>query len=125
VTRIKNVMNVAIPVADQDKALDFYVGTLGFEKRFDAELQEGFRWIEVRPTGAATSIALVREGDELPAGVDTGIRLATADAAADHADLSAAGVDVGELLLWEGVPPMFNFRDPDGNTIYVTEVSDD
>jgi lactoylglutathione lyase len=31
-----------IPVSDQDRALDFYVGTLGFEKRVDAD--EVLRW---------------------------------------------------------------------------------
>jgi lactoylglutathione lyase len=55
-------------------------------------------------------------------GVDTGVRLSVADAAATHAALSAAGVDVdGEVMRWPGVPPMFSFRDPDGNTLYVVE----
>jgi lactoylglutathione lyase len=30
-------------------------------------------------------------------------------------------VSVDELLRWEGVPPMFDFRDPDGNVLYVSE----
>lgn len=34
-----------------------------------------------------------------------------------HAGLSSLGVDVDELLLWEGVPPLFDVRDPDGNTL--------
>jgi lactoylglutathione lyase len=38
-----------------------------------------------------------------------------------HAQLSGRGVDVDELLHWEGVPPMFDFRDPDGNVLYVSE----
>jgi hypothetical protein len=55
--------------------------------------------------------------------VDTGIRLATADAAADHAHLRGAGVDVDpELLRYPGVPPMFTFRDADGNTLVVVEI---
>ena len=49
---------VVLRVTDQDRALDFYVGTLGFEKRLDAEFGAG-RWIEVAPPGAETSIALV------------------------------------------------------------------
>ena len=32
------------------------------------------------------------------------------------------GGDVDELLLWDGVPPMFSFRDPDGNALVITEV---
>ena len=33
------------------------------------------------------------------------------------------GIRVGELLLWDGVPPMFTFDDPDGNRFYVVEES--
>jgi lactoylglutathione lyase len=30
-------------------------------------------------------------------------------------------VDVGEVLRWPGVPPMFMFRDPDGNRLEIVE----
>jgi hypothetical protein len=30
-------------------------------------------------------------------------------------------VAVGELLNWPGVPPMFGFRDPDGNGLELVE----
>jgi len=116
------VGTVAVPVTDQERALDFYVGTLGFEKRRDATFGAGMRWIEVAPTGAATTIALAppREGD--PVGVDTGIRLFTVDANADHLALLSRGVDVDEQVMrWEGVPPMFFFRDPDGNRLVIVE----
>ena len=64
----------------------------------------------------------MESGDGLPTGVDTGIRLVTGDAAADFGALQGAGVEMNtDLLLWEGVPPMFSFRDPDGNTLYVAE----
>lgn len=119
-THLTGVHTVAVPVADQDRALAFYTGTLGLEVRMDGELQEGFRWIEVAPPGAATSLALV-QADGQPTGVDTGIRLLTSDAAADHEALAAAGADVDELLRWEGVPPMFALRDVDGNALYVME----
>ncbi|ARU52407.1 glyoxalase [Cellulosimicrobium cellulans] len=121
-THLTGVHIVAVPVTDQDRALAYYTGTLGFEVRMDGELQEGFRWIEVAPPGSATSVALVAAGDGVPAGVDTGIRLATSDAAADHAALTDAGASTGELLRWEGVPPMFSLRDVDGNTLYVMEI---
>lgn len=118
-TRITDVTTVGIPVRDQDRALAFYAGTLGFEKRLDGPFGDG-RWLTVAPAGASTSIALVAADR---AAVDTGIRLATADAAADHADLRAAGVDVDpEVLRYPGVPPMFAFRDADGNTLVVVEI---
>ena len=53
--------------------------------------------------------------------METGIRLTTPDAAAAHADLETRGVDVGELLRWPGVPPMFAIRDQDGNGLEVVE----
>jgi catechol 2,3-dioxygenase-like lactoylglutathione lyase family enzyme len=118
-TRITDVTAVAVPVRDQDAALAFYDDTLGFEKCLDAPFGDG-RWVTVAPAGASTSIALVA-GDS--AGVDTGIRLGTTDAAADQANLRATGVDVDqELLRYPGVPPMFTFRDADGNTLVVVEI---
>jgi lactoylglutathione lyase len=66
------------------------------------------------PVGTAT-VALVASTEAVPAGIETGIRLVSTDVAADHADLRAAGFDVDDILRWEGVPPMFSFRDPDGN----------
>ena len=33
------------------------------------------------------------------------------------------GVDVGEVIRWEGVPPMYSFDDPDGNRFYIVEES--
>lgn len=122
-TRISDVRTVGIPVTDQQRALQFYGGVLGFETRMDSPFPGG-RWIEVAAPGATTTIALAAAREGTPTGVDTGVRFSTADAAADHAALAAAGVDVDpEVLLFPGVPPMFSFRDPDGNTLYVVEQS--
>jgi hypothetical protein len=53
--------------------------------------------------------------------VETGIRLITLDADADNARLKSRGIDAGEVLRWPGVPPMFAFRDPDGNGLEIIE----
>jgi predicted enzyme related to lactoylglutathione lyase len=120
-TRISDVRTVAVPVGDQQRALDFYGGVLGFETRMDSPFPGG-RWIEVAAPGATTTIALAAAQEGTASGVDTGIRFTTADATADHTALAAAGVDVDtEVLRFPGVPPMFSFRDPDGNTLYVVE----
>jgi catechol 2,3-dioxygenase-like lactoylglutathione lyase family enzyme len=120
-TQITHIGTVIVPVSDQDRALEFFVGKLGFEKRIDGEFAEGARWLEVAPRGAATTIALIppREGD--PAGFE--VSFATADAEADHAALQAQGVDVDAevMRMGEGVPPMFTFRDPDGNHYRMVE----
>jgi catechol 2,3-dioxygenase-like lactoylglutathione lyase family enzyme len=119
-TRITQVGTVIIPVSDQEKALEFYVGTLGFEKRMDAPFGAGDRWIEVAPPGAATTIALVpvREGEPK----DVVVSFATKDAEADHTELLARGVEADAAVLrWDYVPPMFSFRDPDGNRFRMVE----
>jgi catechol 2,3-dioxygenase-like lactoylglutathione lyase family enzyme len=120
-TRITQVGTVIVPVRDQERALEFYVGTLGFEKRLDAPFGEGGRWIEVAPPGAATTIALVPAPEDDPGGVV--VSLATQDATADHAALRARGVDADAELIRMGdmVPPMFTFRDPDGNRFRMVE----
>jgi predicted enzyme related to lactoylglutathione lyase len=117
---IGQVSTVSVPVADQGDALEFYTETLGFEKRREAEFGGGMRWIEVAPKGSTATIALPPLGNVKP-GVDTGIRLTTTDARADREALRAAGVDVGDLLNFPNVPPMFSFKDPDGNTLYVVQ----
>jgi lactoylglutathione lyase len=119
--RIVDVRTVGIPVTNQDRALEFYVEKLGFAKRLDVPYGDGKRWIEVAPPGATTTIALVPSRDEVPAGVETGIRFTTRDADADHADLRARGVDADEVLRWQGAPPMFAFRDQDGNGLEIVE----
>jgi catechol 2,3-dioxygenase-like lactoylglutathione lyase family enzyme len=119
---ITGVRTVGVPVSDQDRALGFYVETLGLEKRLDAPVEQfGGRWIEVAPPGETMTIALVPAREGLPTGVETGIRLTTGAAAAVHADLQARGVEVGELLHWPGVPPMFAVHDPDGNGLEIVE----
>jgi lactoylglutathione lyase len=119
--KITDVRTVGVPVTDQQRALTFYVETLGFETRLDAPLGEGRRWIEVAPAGATTTIALVVAHEGVPAGVETGIRLTTEQAGRVHAEMKARGVDVGEVLRWPGVPPMFAFRDQDGNGLELVE----
>jgi lactoylglutathione lyase len=120
-TRITGVRTIGVPVRDQDKALEYYTGTLGFTKRLDVPMGGGSRWIEVAPDGAPTSIALVQAKDGIPAGVETGVRFTAADADAVHAELLAAGTAVDDVLRWPGVPAMFAFRDQDGNRMEVVE----
>jgi lactoylglutathione lyase len=120
-TTIEDVRTIGINVSDQDDAIAFYVTTLGFEKRLDAPINPTMRWIEVAPRGATTSIALNAAEGSTEVGIDTGIRFTVPDAEAEHAAMRERGVNVGEVLRWEGVPPMYTFDDPDGNRFYVVE----
>jgi catechol 2,3-dioxygenase-like lactoylglutathione lyase family enzyme len=122
-THITQVGTVIIPVSDQDRALEFYLDKLGFEKRSDSPYGKGDRWVEVAPPGAATTIALVppRAGD--PIGIDTHVGFTTDDVEADHASLRARGVEADAEVMRMGgpVPPMFFFRDPDGNRFLIVQ----
>jgi catechol 2,3-dioxygenase-like lactoylglutathione lyase family enzyme len=91
-TSITQVRTIAVPTTDQTRSLAFYTDVLGFDKTLDAPFGPGQRWIEVTPPGGGTTIALPPRGDA-PVGVDTGIRLQTDDAAADHDALTAAGAE--------------------------------
>src|SRR5438128_6356354 len=123
---LTQVGRVCVSVADTDRAIDFYVDTLGFEKVLDVPMGEAMRWVEVALPGTVTTIALAPppEGQEA-GGSQTGICLDSSDVDADHAALQAAGVDVDEQVTrWGGpVPPMFWLRDPDGNSLIIVQPS--
>jgi catechol 2,3-dioxygenase-like lactoylglutathione lyase family enzyme len=124
-TSISRIANVVVAAADQDVALEFYTSTLGLEKRVDLPFGGGNRWIEVAPAGAETPIAIAPPGPNATAGgKDTGISLQTDDIEAYHAQLRESGVDVDPEIsrFGDGVPPLFWFRDPGGNTLMVVEI---
>jgi predicted enzyme related to lactoylglutathione lyase len=100
------------------------VEKLGFTKRVDVPFGGGYRWVEVGLDGAETTIALAPPPEGVPSGDrQTGISLHTDDIDAYHAQLRAAGVDVDAEVMRMGdpVPPMFWFRDPEGNVLLVTQ----
>src|SRR3954454_14089364 len=125
-THITHTATVAVPVSDQDRALAFFTQTLGFEQRADFEYADGARWVEVAPRGAASQITLVTGR---PTGIETGIVFNSSDLAVDHASLP----DVDPIITTEdpvqhwaglalaGIPDMFLFRDPDGNSYLIVE----
>ena len=138
ITHMTQVGTVFAPVADQNRALEFYVGRLGFEKVGDFEYGGGLRWVEVAPPGSAIAIALVPPGEGVSRGGDvTRCAIASEDVEAAHAVLAAAGVEVDEAIGREGtsrpglvapdttipdpVPAQFGFRDPDGNRFLVVQ----
>jgi catechol 2,3-dioxygenase-like lactoylglutathione lyase family enzyme len=121
-TTILDVATVAVPVADQGRARDYYVDTLGFEVRLDVPMPGGGRWLTVAPPAGVVALALTAVDAEA-VGADTGIRFVAQDVAAEHGALGARGADVDAILHWPGVPPMFSFRDGDGNTLYVVEAA--
>lgn len=124
--RIREINLVMIPASDQDRSIEFYVESLGFEKRTDTPFGGKYRWVEVYPPSGTAGIALAppRPGEAVSA-TQTGVSLATDDIDAAHANLKARGVDVDEEVsrMGDPVPPMFWFRDPDGHILLVVEQS--
>jgi len=124
-TRISKLGVVCIPVSDQERAIEFYVDKLGFEKRADVPFGDAYRWVEVGPATGETTIAIVPPPPGKPTGgMETGIGLQTTDIDALHAELRDAGVDVDAEIsrMGDPVPPLFWLRDPDANTLMVVEV---
>lgn len=122
--RVSKIANVVIPVADQDGALAFYVDTLGFEKRVDLPFGDHYRWVEVGLPDQDTTIALAPPPEGGSSGKrETGVTLQTDDIDAYYAHLKKSGVDVDAEIMRMGdpVPPMFWFRDPEGNTLLVVQ----
>lgn len=121
-TRVNKVNTVVIPVSEQDRAIEFYVDKLGLEKRVDIPFGGSYRWVEVAPAGAETTIALAPPPEGKPSGNrETGIGMHTDDIDAYHAELKDAGVDVDPEVSRMGgpVPPLFWLRDPEGNSLMV------
>jgi catechol 2,3-dioxygenase-like lactoylglutathione lyase family enzyme len=122
-TRVEKIANVVVPVADVDAAIDFYVGKLGFEKRVDVPFGGDYRWVEVAPADAVTTIALAPPPPDgtAPGNRETGISLYVEDIDGYYAQLRDEGVDVDAEVsrMGDPVPPLFWFRDPEGNTLMV------
>jgi catechol 2,3-dioxygenase-like lactoylglutathione lyase family enzyme len=128
------VQLVTIPTTDQARSLAFYE-SLGFEVRANFPWSDGHQWIEVYPPGTSTGLALIPAGPD-PVGIRTGIILNTRDIDAVHARMMQLGIDVdagiarigspvmariGAVEQAEPQPPMFWFRDPDGNQLLLVQ----
>jgi catechol 2,3-dioxygenase-like lactoylglutathione lyase family enzyme len=123
-TRVDKITTVVIPVADVDGAIDFYTQKLGFNKRVDIPFGGQYRWVEVAPGDAETTIALAPPPPGGSTGNrETGIGLHVDDIDAYHADLKSKGVDVDDEVsrMGDPVPPLFWLRDPEGNSVMVVQ----
>jgi catechol 2,3-dioxygenase-like lactoylglutathione lyase family enzyme len=113
---ITRVQLLSVPVSDQDRARDFYVGTLGFTLVSDTQMGPDMRWVLVAPPGGGTMITLVTWFPTMPAGSLKGTVLETDTLDADAAAIAATGVAVSPI---EDAPwgRFVTFEDPDGNGI--------
>jgi len=98
---------VSVWVLDQDAAKEFYAGKLGFTVTTDFTMDNGMRWLTVRPPGSETQELLLMDPlhsmlDEETAqqvralvakgALSTGV-MATTDCKGDHDTLAGRGVE--------------------------------
>ncbi|MGN6754672.1 MAG: glyoxalase superfamily protein [Intrasporangium sp.] len=105
---------VAVPVADVDRAKDFYVEQAGFVLDHDHTVSDDVRFVQLTPPGSACSIAIGKGLTGMAPGSLDNLQMVVADAEAARAELAGRGVDASEV----DVQPwgkFVRFADPDGN----------
>lgn len=110
---ITNVRTINVQVTDQDRAIDFYVDQLGFEKTKDLPMGPDARWIEVAPPGGGTTLVLSKGPEQEP--TFTGYIFDTDNMHETYETLSARGVNFTKAPSIEPWGQWAQFRDPDGN----------
>ena len=117
---IKQIKFISIPVADQNRALDFYTDKLGFTIITDQPFDEKQRWIELRVPKAETRLVLfTAEGDEKRVGTMMNLSFACEDIVRTYEQLKARGVE------FEGPPEKkpwgsyAMFKDSEGNRFVI------
>src|SRR5690348_16593302 len=121
VAMIKQIKFVSIPVADQNRALDFYTDKLGFTIITDQPFDEKQRWIELRVPKAETRVVLfTAEGDEKRIGSMMNMSYTCEDIDRTYQELKKRGVE------FEGPPQeqpwgtYAMFKDSEGNRFVIS-----
>lgn len=120
---LSHISTVSIYVRDQDAARDFYVDKLGFELR--EEVDGGpFKWIEVAPSGAQTTICIATPdfpvGSEDQVGVHSNMSFDTDDIHGFYETCKARGVEFTSAPERTGYGKWFaSFHDLEGNEFFV------
>lgn len=102
---ITGISIVSVWVLDQDAAKDFYTTRMGFELTNDIQLENGMRWLTVRPAGSTQELLLMdpshsmldsETAEQLRALIAKGALtpgvMATNDCFADYQALAGRGV---------------------------------
>lgn len=114
---------IPVPVADIDRAKQFYVEQAGFALDHDVRPSATVRVVQLTPPGSACSIVLGEgmPGLLMPAGSLRGLHLVVANMAEARAELAGRGVAMGEVQDLGGIQ-YAGFADPDGNTWTLQEM---
>ena len=116
---------VPLPVADVERSIAFYEGTLGFTKDVDVQPGEGVRVVQLTPPGSGCSIGFgtgleVYQGEP---GSVRGLHLVVEDIDEARAELVRRGVEVSEVHDFGGGVKGAEFADPDGNSFELQEMA--
>jgi catechol 2,3-dioxygenase-like lactoylglutathione lyase family enzyme len=127
---------IVVPVADVQRAKDFYAGKLGFNVDTDAQLTDAFRVVQLTPPGSGCSVILMTQGAQMEPGTLRGPQLVVRDLRSAREELAGRGVEVSEIQVIAGGPPrpaapddqldyqgFAFFEDPDGNGWAIQQVS--
>ncbi len=119
---IKRIKFVSIPVADQNRALDFYTEKLGFTIITDQPFDEKQRWIELRVPKAETRVVLfTMEGDEKRVGSIMPMAFACDDIEQTYKELRARGVEFMGPPQKQHWGSYAMFKDSEGNRFVLSE----
>lgn len=118
---IRKIKFSSIPVRNQDRALEFYVTTLGFTLMTDQPMGPGQRWIEIRPPKGDAGIALFTPpGQEDRVGTFTGISMECDDVQKTYEELCAKGVEFTKPPKAESWGVAAIIKDSEGNQIVLS-----
>ena len=118
---IRTIKFVGVCVKDQDRALDFYVNTLGFTLVTDQPMGPGKRWIEVKPPEGETGVALFTpDGQEDRIGTFVNTSWECDDVERTYAELLAKGVTFAKPLSKQPWGTFAIMRDSEGNQIVIS-----
>jgi predicted enzyme related to lactoylglutathione lyase len=116
---------IPLPVADVDRAIDFYADVLGFTKDVDVRPSESVRVVQLTPEGSSCSIGFGTGLDVYAAepGSVRGLHLVVEDIDEARAELVRRGVAVSEVHDFGGGVRGAEFADPDGNSFELQEMA--
>ncbi|HWT12320.1 MAG TPA: VOC family protein [Allosphingosinicella sp.] len=113
---ITHVKFVSIPTRDQDRALEFWTGKVGFTLMTDQPFSDSQRWIELKVASSDTRLVLFTpEGQEERIGSFFNGALACDDVEATWRQLSERGVQFESPPKKQPWGTFATFRDPEGN----------
>src|SRR5438128_10588038 len=113
---IKQIKFVSIPVADQDRALDFYTEKLGFTIITDQPFDDKQRWIELRVPKAETRVVLfTTDEDKGRIGTFMNMSYTCDDLQKTYEELKRRGVEFENPPKKEHWGTFAIFKDSEGN----------